>query len=400
VSGLIVAAVAVTFLVGQSAGAAPAADGDWRQPGGNAAHSRFVAAETSITASSASSLRYVRSYVTPPPQGDCKRSAAEPAVVGNRMYLAAAATAVDAYNLTSGRRLWTIPNPAPDRYYYRSLVVSDRRLFVSMGDCWSESGPHADVEAYNAKTGQHLWSIHNDPQATIVTHGNHLLMAGGSEGDGGYVKSVDPATGQVRWAHDTGCAQSPQVVVVAGRLIADGCASGTQFDRVVRAYALTDGHLIWSRPDLRGGLQLGDFPSSSGSAVYENLGDFRGTNALVSINPRTGATRWSVTGDIVPKAVDANRVYASCSGVRCALDKVTGNVAWTATDGSGDANVVVLPDALLTADGRVVDPATGDVLDYTSLLYADSLDVLVANGWLIAVSDDHRIVDTYRVPRV
>lgn len=391
-------ATAVSF--GQVASAAtPPADA-WTQAGGNAAHSSFNPGEAIINASTASNLTYVRSFVAPPSFGECGDGIGAASVADGVLYLEMYSS-VNAYELATGQLLWTVPNDRLGDHDYGELIVAGGRVFVSRDDCISQSDPDELLDAYDAETGEHLWARPASEPFDMVAFGGHLLIEGGLYT--GFAADLDPATGTVRWqrryagaANCPGLASQAAPIVVATRLIVGVCSASATPRPQTEARALSDGHLLWKRQGAFG-LRMGDAPGPAGTAAFGTGPSGR----FVSVDARTGRTNWAVDGPVYTLAADRARVYGICDAVFCARDKGTGSVVWTDSgyDGYG-ASPVVLRDALLQPDGRVLDPTTGDGLGYVNFGNQPVSHFVIAQGWLIAVAayPANRIVDAYRIP--
>ena len=208
------------------------------------------------------------------------------------------------------------------------------------------------------------------------------------------------SSGKLAWQVDptiNGCYGTSQPVVVHGYVIT-AIPEGAACTRSLEARALSDGHLVWSRPDV-GDPQRGDNDTTSGTDVFA-VGP---SGTLTDIVAATGATRWSrgSTGDVL--AVDAARVYTHCGTNVCAWARSTGNPVWN-SNGYMTAPVTIAG-PVLYSNTFAFDAATGTLI---TQVVTSGVVSAVANGRLIVLDDgrtidgsryyDNRIIDVYGLP--
>jgi len=100
-----------------------------------------------------------------------------------------AATAVSAFEMSTGRLVWQIANP--DQFQSGSPVFADGAIFIG--------STYGIVYAFDAQTGQLRWSTSVGgliASAPAVSNGLVVLDSNNSGGD---VVALDEATGALRW---------------------------------------------------------------------------------------------------------------------------------------------------------------------------------------------------------
>ncbi|MEV4661325.1 PQQ-binding-like beta-propeller repeat protein [Micromonospora echinofusca] len=97
-----------------------------------------------------------------------------------------------AYRLPSGRPLWRVPSPAPGRVFH-AVRVGDLLAVGLAGDRAA-----SQVVGLALGDGGVRWRV--EGQLRGATAAGHLLLSGSAGSGASVLRSVDPATGAVRWS--------------------------------------------------------------------------------------------------------------------------------------------------------------------------------------------------------
>ena len=188
---------------------------------------------------------------------------------------------------------------------WSSFAIVGNRLFTQ-----EQRGAEEAVVCYDADTGKQIW-VHTDtahfqsalggegPRGTPTVHDSRVYALGAT----GKLNCLDAVAGTLLWSHDIltdaqaenlawGMAGSPWVD--QGRVIV---APGGGQGQSVRAYATTDGRLLWSQ---------GDHPASYAAIRQEVLDGkqqlllFDG-QGLAGLNPENGREFWRLPWQNAPQ---------------------------------------------------------------------------------------------------
>lgn len=293
---------------------------------------------------------------------------------------------ITASNDATGATLWSTPPATPDTDY-TAIAVVGTTLYAGSLDCGSASDPGGSLEARNASTGALLWQSGTTVGSlmTMVISGGHVIVDGDQSGqDQGGATVFNATTGATQWTSSR-CSLSRIDIVVGAVAIMGGCDAS--FNPTLEGRALTDGHLLWSRPG-DWTPQRGDLDTTAGHDAY--LLD--PTGHLVDMNPLTGATRWSASiGSAL--AVDATRIYTQCSDTAvCAYTRTVPSLVWTHATAPG--TVTVAGTLAYLPDGEVLIAATGSPALAGELWDGNAKWVAVAAGRVLVVANP-RIIDIY-----
>jgi outer membrane protein assembly factor BamB len=383
---------------GALAGASSAATvtSPWNQSDYNAAQSRANLTEQTLTRSTLSAVRYLRSIAGPPVTGNgCLHSSPLvpvltggdlDAVANGRLFKADAAT---------GKLLW---RRAPDPTFSTSFVsISVVRGLVVVGEvgCDSASDPNGDIQAFNATTGAPVWKRPISSSAgalnTAVVSGGLVAASGVSEGGGAVIAVHALAAGTQIWARLTDpCTESDvNVLVVAKEVISGSC--DPRRNPVLVARALCTGTKTWSRV---GAWHL--WRGDSGALTGRNLVVTNPGGTIVDLNPLTGATRFPLTGATNVLAIDAARIYAGCGLGLCAYGTANGALLWSdhgvTTSLAAEAGRVLYLD-----QGQALNAQTGKPI--TALWHTgDTASALVVGDGRVAAVTDPQVADLYGLP--
>ncbi|CAN5585763.1 outer membrane protein assembly factor BamB [soil metagenome] len=243
-----------------------------------------------------------------------------PAVADGRVYAAAVAGGVRAFDLQSGASVWHYPS----------------RLRLSGGPGAGEGlvvvgGLDGDVIALDATTGAERWTAKvNNEVIAAPAIGQGLVLVRSNDGR---VTAFDAQTGQRRWFwnHDL-----PSLTVRGNDapLLAPGVVFVGNDDGTIAALALDDGRPLWdqaiAQPDGRTELdRMADIdgtPALDGTTLYASSFKRR----TMAIDGPSGQPIWvSDSGGAGRVGVAADRVVVSDpAGTVWALDKASGSAYW------------------------------------------------------------------------
>ena len=239
---------------------------------------------------------------------------------------------------SSGQRLVSTP------------IVADGRIFAIDAD--------SDVSAYDANTGQELWSIALTPDAEDdghisggIAYENGRVFAGTGFAQ---VVALDAATGQVAWRKNvTGPIRSAPTVR-GGRVFA------VSLDNKLHALAADDGRLLWTHagsdelammlgsasPAVDQGVVVVPYTSGELAALKVDNGRQLWIDSLTS-RRRTDATAAMAHIRANP-IIDRGRVFAiSNSGLMASIDLRSGQRVWDKNIG-GNQSLWIAGDYVFT----------------------------------------------------
>ena len=269
-----------------------------------------------------------------------------PVVVGSVVFVSSGTT-LAALNAATGTYIW-----GPVSLVAQSVLSYDQGRLYAL----TENGA---LRAFDASNGSDLWSVQLRGQFEFdpppVALGGQVFVNGLESG--GTTYAVDGASGAIDWTASTfdGSFGAPAVL---GSVVfeAEACQQASAFDAKTGARlwyhsgsctggggaapAILDGRLYerdWVLGpiilDIVTGEALGTFVAGQPPALDGASGYFLGS-ALSSIDLTSGATNWSFTGDghlLASPVTSQTEVFtASGAGLLYALDKVTGQVDWSA----------------------------------------------------------------------
>jgi len=392
------AALAVVLSGSQIHAAAPIPS-EWRQPDGNAAHSRANLAEQTLSTANVGTLEFdVALALAPDPDPEnnldrCARGRQPvPAVTTTRLFTVYGDDFA-ALDTRTGARVWRQPllRVLGFREAANVIVAYGSRVFVGISDCTSESDPTMRLVAFDAATGRQLWErTELDGWSRMVAAEGRLVVSGVTAAGSHAVHVLDPATGATTWDQFQGC-DATQALVVRRLVIMSHCEDqeAATFEPRLEARRLSDGALRWTRPGTWTP-ERGDLETAGGRLI---LGP-NGNGELAALDAATGSPLWSAPHSDRSLAVDQYRVYARCGEDLCALSRTTGTQLWTRPAASGD--IVVANGVVYLPDGQLLRASSGSSLG--RIWTDDHRLVAVAGGRVVALDGAVRAYDLY-VPR-
>jgi outer membrane protein assembly factor BamB len=293
-----------------------------------------------------------------------------------------------------------------------SPVISNGKIYALDSE--------VQVTAYDAKSGDELWSTDLTPEdedaedgfgGGIATNGGRIFVSTGF----GFIVALDANTGKEVWRRTTTVPFRAAPVVNGGRVFV-----ATQENQLL-ALAEDDGRVLW---DHRGIAESAGILGSNSAAVSGDLVVVPYTSGeLFALNVRNGRAAWSDTlarsGGLTPLStladisgrpvIDRGMVFAnSHAGRLVAIDIRTGERVWTIDVGGtqrpwvvGDYVYVITDDAKVMcvrrADGRVrwihqldafrnPGSRTGPISWSGPVLVSDRLVAVSSEGYAVSIS--------------
>lgn len=385
------------------ADAAPAPGSPWSQTDYNAAQSRANLTEQTLTATTIRKARYLRGIASPlnqPGQGGCNpNTIVAPVLTGGRLY-AVTNGRLSKYNPATGALIWrrTLLDPITKEAFIldaQSLSAAGGLVVVGDVGCDSVSDPNGFIQAFSASTGARVWSQQISPDGGALQQmgvsGSYIAAAGTSPGGGQVVSVHRLTTGSPVWFRSANECAPGTVLVVAQLVISYGCTASLA--EKVTARSIATGALAWSKTGnwvlLRGDV---------GGAAGRHLFAINPSGAVVSLNPLTGTTQFSLANAADVLAVDATRAYGNCGSLGvCAYSTATGARLWSAHPGYIPTLAAEADGVLYLDQGNALNAATGKSI--TVLWNAiNPASALAVGDSRIAVVTDPRVLDLFGLP--
>ena len=396
---LATALTAAVALTGMSATAATAGtpSGSWTQTDYNAAMSRANLYEQVLTRTTVAKVVHLRSIAAPQPGNGCSfEPFSAPVLAGGSLYATAYGHVVK-YRPRTGQAVWDV---VPDPTYSEDLVrlsVASGLVIVGEQYCGSVSDSMESVQAFNATTGVLVWSqdIVTPAPASMVVSGGFVVVAGNSPALGGKVAVLRLSTGALAWSRNAGDCGG-YAFVVAQRVISNesDCATAS-----VTARSLTTGAVLWRRSAAA---------SSSGRGWHAGRGDSDAltgrhiiastpSGTVVSLNPLTGATQYTLAGATNVLVVAGDRMFAACGSGVCGYSITSGGRQWDRPLGSAPQLAASAGGVLYLDNGQALNTGTGKVM--ATLWGGQAGALAVGNGRIAAVSvGTGQVLDLYGLP--
>ncbi len=392
------ALVAGSCTAALGASAATVKPGPWSQTDYNAAMSRANLGESTLTPATVSKIGYLRTLTSQPDpiEAGCSENAGyvAPNLAGGDIFALANGRLVK-YQASDGHVLWQrTPDPTWSFSLF-SVAVSGDVVIVGSEYCGSVSDPDGRIQAFSAATGKPLWSVPTTPgfgpMSSMVVADGLVIGSGSSAGGGTVVSAHLVSNGKLAWQQSYGsCNNTGSAVVVGGFVVFAACGdmTGTPF---LQGDNLTTGARAWRQPGTWQ-VERGDLSASAGKNVFAVSG-----GTAFDVNPKTGATRYTLTGATNVLAVDASLVFADCSNFDiCGYDLSDGSQAWQVSDNSQLA--AEAGGVLYLADGQALTASTGAQLGFIWAGSALAASAIAVGEGRIAVVNDPRVLDIYGLP--
>ena len=226
-----------------------------------------------------------------------------PAIDARHAYVALKDGSVEAADLASGERVWSVEGDATV-----APVVS--------GDVVLLAGS-TQIAALTTENGDPVWTRALPDPAVALTAADGLVMVATMQGT---LLALSASDGVERWRQRVPGRVTPPMLVTAGRVAVVDEAGH------VTALEIASGHVRWQRR-LAGRL-------SPPAGTDERLFVGSSTKAFWALRASDGATlwQWRMGGDVSGAVVDGDRVYVlTLDNLIRALDAGTGNQRWKAS---------------------------------------------------------------------
>lgn len=389
------AALVCLGLFAPTAAAASPPHSPWPQTNANAAQSRANRTESTLTTATVQQIGFRRDVTAPPPQlrdqcpGD---SLNDPVLTGGSLFalVAGVLTRVDA---ATGDTVWHRNPDVQLRTFYRALAVSRGLVVIGGLDCISQSDPNGILQAFDARTGQPVWSRGIGPGLMDMVVTNGLVI---SEGDtlarGLVVAAYRLSDGTPVWSHQFSnlCDIEGHLLVVHQLVIHPGCTdSGQNF---LAANRMRSGTRVWRLSGAWRAL-AGDLPSLDGTHLL--VADSAG--AVHDLIPRTGATRHVLTGADDVLAVGPRRAFTTCASGSdvCGYNLTSGARQWRKPAFLPEPLGALAAGVLYLDDGSALRSDTGAPL---TTVWSGAASNLVIGDGRLAVVTEPRVLDLYGLP--
>lgn len=397
---------AVMTLVGMFLAPAPVsantATSSWIQPGYNGARNEANLTENTLTMGNVRSVGLRRTYT-----GSATSSRNECSFLGNRAtnsvvsggYLYTSINEVVARtNLKTGVTSWRRdPLPAFSGGHVDGLnielAVSGGLVIVTMLDCESQSDPNGFVFALNSNSGATVWTASSDPAAIhISVSGSFLVLSGGSDTSGYDIVAYRLTTGVLLWqnSYDVPCSDTVTNAIIEGGKVISCTNQQDGGPNTIEADTLATGSVAWSLTVDATTVIRGDTDAvATGHQLYLD-----GPSGIIDVNPKTGATKFTMAGATSIDAVSSTMVFGTCGSNLCAFNIAFGSPAWSVPNPSS-GNISAWADGLLyMSDGSTINDTNGAVLTRTRI----SGVVVVGDGYVVVGGSGSRVVDIYGLP--
>ncbi len=372
------AAMAATLWTGTAS--ASRTPSPWLQTGFNAANSNANTLESTLTPSTAAKVK-ARHKLTVSGDNQCDFQAG--AAFSDDYTYVVDGTNLSKFSSATGKRIWKATADDTDEDYF-DIAISHGLAIVSGLECGT-TDPNGDIEAFNTTTGKRVWFVDADADGIngVAVSGKDIVSYSVAGDESAPQFNVfDVQSGKPIWS--TGTAEidnlcDVQPGVIGGLVYEQWCPNGDPGHESLRALNAATGKTVWSKSGAYSVIR-GDRDTTSAHHLY--VTNTKGQ--VLDLNPKSGATRFTLSGATSVLAVDSKRAYAPCGpGHACAYSVGTGKKEWAAADRASAGSAIVGGAVLYLDDGLVLNAATGAKV--TAYPAAPSL---VGNGRLAVISGD------------
>lgn len=257
----------------------------WAMAAYNPQHTSFNPLETIINTQNASTLTLLWKNYTG------ARGSGSPVVANGRIYIASSNT-LQAYNATTGKRIWTFTSPTFAGLDDTSPVVANNIVYIV-------ANTDNYIDALDAATGKLIWSVR-------TIDGNYRSVVTPTVANGVFYVSMDynqtlyaynASTGKKLWTYSLPSGTSDffsTAPTIFNNLVYIGDNYG-----FVHAINTTNGVQAWTFAN-HDGSNIETTPAVVKGVVYVSSGNtrLRGTPTIYAINATTGKLIWSVTNQV------------------------------------------------------------------------------------------------------
>jgi hypothetical protein len=365
---------------------------DWSQTDANAAASRANHHERILTTGTVSGLVRQHRFIAPEDTaGDCGAIGNSAPVLTGGHVIEIANDVVAAYSADTSQRLWSATLDASKTTVFNSIAVADGVVVVGGQDCVSHSDPNGVEKAFNAVTGDLMWSTNTSPAGgaleQLVVSGDSVVARGVSAGSGAIVSVRSLLTGGVVWFNVFGeCGESDNMAVVGGNVVYSHCDADGD-NPVLEADNLTTGAPAWSRAGVWS-VERGD----TDAVTARHLLAVGPRGNLDDMVPSTGAIRHSLPGARDALVVGTSLVFTTCGTAQvCAYKLSNHSELWSVDDASTLA--AEAGGVLYLADGKLLSVRTGALI--TSIGRHSASNALVVGDGRVARTHNNRTLLLY-----
>ena len=298
----------------------PLRNSDWPQPGGDAAHSlRHLAL--------GSSLGLAWSASVGEGSRDNRRLLAQPVSADGKVFTMDARRRVSAFDLSSGRRLWTRDlgqdRSSREEYFGGGVATGAGQVYVTTG--------YGALYALSADSGEIQWQTPlGAPVRSGPTFSNGRVFASNTEN---VLVAVDAETGEELWSH-TGLAEIASLVGGASPAATGSTVIGAFSSGEVVALLADNGQVLWedSLAGVRRLEQSANIAQVRGHPVIDEglVMAISNSNLMLAIDQRTGMPVWEagLGGAQTPWPAGDSIFVVTQDAQLVALSRQNGAIRW------------------------------------------------------------------------
>jgi len=377
----------------------PIRNTEWPQPGGDAAHSlRHLSLDTP--------LRQAWSASVGEGSRDNRRLLAQPVSADGRVFAMDARRRVSAFDLASGRRLWSRDlgqdRSSREEYFGGGVSTGDGRVYVTTG--------YGGLYALGAADGQIQWQTDlGAPLRSGPTFANGRVFASTTEN---VLVAVDAENGDELWTH-YGLAEIASLLGGASPAATESTVVGAFSSGEVVALLADNGQVLWedSLAGVRRLEQTANIAQVRGHPVIDEglVVAISNSNLMLAIDQRTGMPRWeAAVGGTQTPWVAGNTIYVVTQDAQLvALSRENGSIRWVSPlqryrdqeDREGPvvwAGPVLAGGQLILANslGQLVlaSPEDGSILHSQSITGPVLIQPAVVDGTLLLITDGGQLL--------
>ena len=225
-------------------------------------------------------------------------------------------------------------------------VISSSDVLVANAFSRNTKVPNGTMSVVDPVDGRTITSVAGTGSGAARTADGGVVVAHFQQGTHS-VRAIDASTGTQRWALETAFG--------APRVLGDVAVLSSLEDIGMQGVDVGSGSVLWAREDLR---------ALEGSAPELVLGESDNGHRVVSLDPRTGAERWSAIVDGTSQVLDRRIWVDESARERVLIDVVTGARSTVPV-------VDVAAEPLLELDGRRAVLTTGETISVIELPSGD-----------------------------
>lgn len=377
----------------------PVRNNAWPQPGGDAAHSLNHLAL-------GSSIRQAWSASVGEGSRDNRRLLAQPVSAEGSVFTLDARRRVSAFDLSSGRRLWTRDlgqeRSSREEYFGGGVSTGAGQIYVTTG--------YGGLYALSAASGEIQWqTLLGAPIRSGPTFANGRVYASTTEN---VLVAVDAESGEELWSH-TGLAEIASLVGGASPAATGSTVIGAFSSGEVVALLADNGQVLWedSLAGVRRLEQSANIAQVRGHPVIDDglVVAISNSNLMLGIDQRTGMPVWEagVGGTQTPWVAGDSIFVVTQDAQLVALSRQNGAIRWASSlqryrDQEDREDPVVWAGPVL-AGGQLVlanslgqlvfaSPEDGSILHSQSISGPVMIQPAVVDGTLLLITDGGQLL--------